>query len=106
MEADMTRNAQEPHLHDGPIAAGLGQVSAPPALAKKPGFVARYLDPASRLGEVLFGLIMVLSMTLTAEIAAGGHAPARELIFAAVGCNIAWGLIDAFMYLMDRRVSL
>ncbi|PYI79047.1 MAG: hypothetical protein DMF04_01220 [Verrucomicrobia bacterium] len=31
-------------------------------------FVPRYLDPASRLGEVLFGLIMVLIMTLTAGL--------------------------------------
>jgi hypothetical protein len=45
-------------------------------------FVPRYLDPASRLGEVLFGLIMVLTMTLTAglTIAEGkeGFFPANE----------------------------
>jgi hypothetical protein len=28
-------------------------------------FVARYLDPASRLGEILFGLIMTLTVTLS-----------------------------------------
>ena len=33
-------------------------------------FVARYLDPASRLGEILFGLIMNLTVTLSAELAA------------------------------------
>jgi len=104
MEAHMTRDAENPLLHEGPKPGSSPDGSNAPAT--KPGFVARYLDPASRMGEVLFGLIMVLSMTLTAEIAAGGHAPARELIIAAVGCNIAWGLIDAFMYLMDRRVAL
>jgi hypothetical protein len=30
-------------------------------------FVPKYLDPASRLGEILFGLIMVLTVTLTAD---------------------------------------
>jgi VIT1/CCC1 family predicted Fe2+/Mn2+ transporter len=67
------------------------------------GFIARYLDPASRLGEVLFGLIMVLSVTLTAELAAAKdhRAGARELIVAALGCNIAWGIIDAIMYIMN-----
>ncbi len=68
----------------------------------KKNFVHKYLDPASRLGEVLFGLIMVLSMTLTAELAAAhGRAAARELLLAAVGCNIAWGIIDAIMYVMN-----
>ena len=31
-------------------------------------FIARYLDPASRLGEILFGLIMVLTVMLTAGL--------------------------------------
>ena len=30
-------------------------------------FVPKYLDPASRLGEILFGLIMILTVTLTAD---------------------------------------
>ncbi len=30
-------------------------------------FTERHLDPASRLGEILFGLIMVLTVTLTAS---------------------------------------
>src|SRR6478672_8117321 len=66
------------------------------------GFVARYLDPASRLGEILFGLIMVLTITLTAGLTMDeGRSGVRQLLFAAIGCNIAWGIIDAVMYLMD-----
>jgi VIT1/CCC1 family predicted Fe2+/Mn2+ transporter len=65
-------------------------------------FVERYLDPASRLGEVLFGLIMVLGVTLTAGLtAADGPAGVRQLLVAALGCNIAWGIIDAIMYVMN-----
>jgi VIT1/CCC1 family predicted Fe2+/Mn2+ transporter len=65
-------------------------------------FVRRYLDPASRLGEILFGLIMVLTVTLTAGLTvAEGRTGVRQLLFAAIGCNIAWGIIDAVMYIMN-----
>jgi len=66
-------------------------------------FVHRYLDPASRLGEILFGLIMVLTITLAAGVTLmkEGRAGVRELLAAAIGCNIAWGIIDAVMYLMN-----
>lgn len=67
---------------------------------------ARYLDPASRLGEVLFGLIMVLSATLTAGLTATeGAAGARQLLRAALGCNVAWGIIDAIMYVMSSMTE-
>src|SRR6476619_7380357 len=65
-------------------------------------FVQRYLDPASRLGEILFGLIMVLTVTLTAGLTvAEGRAGVRQLLFTAIGCNFAWGIIDADMYIMN-----
>ena len=65
-------------------------------------FVRRYLDSASRLGEILFGLIMVLTVTLTAGLTVDeGRAGVRQLLFAAIGCNIAWGIIDAVMYIMN-----
>ena len=68
----------------------------------EPGFVARYLDPASRLGEVLFGLIMVLTITLSEGLTVSeGPEGVRQLLAAALGCNIAWGFIDAVMYLMN-----
>jgi hypothetical protein len=65
-------------------------------------FVARYLDPASRLGEILFGLIMTLTVTLSAGLAMDeGRAGVRQLLAAAIGCNLAWGIIDAVMYVMN-----
>src|ERR1700757_2202347 len=65
-------------------------------------FVPRYLDPASRLGEILFGLIMVLTITLSAGLtAAEGPAGVRQLLIAAIGCNVAWGIIGAGMYIMN-----
>ena len=65
-------------------------------------FVHRYLDPASRLGEILFGLIMVLTVTLSAGLTVDdGRAGVRQLLAAAIGCNLAWGIIDAVMYIMN-----
>jgi VIT1/CCC1 family predicted Fe2+/Mn2+ transporter len=62
-------------------------------------FLERHLDPAESLGEILFGLIMVLTFTLGASVAGGWE---RGLILAAVGCNVAWGIIDAALFLMSR----
>ncbi|HEY8157016.1 MAG TPA: VIT1/CCC1 transporter family protein [Myxococcota bacterium] len=62
-----------------------------------------HLDPGERLGELLFGLIMVLTFTLGAGIELGGDEDApRELLIAALGCNAAWGIIDAALYLLGR----
>jgi len=62
-----------------------------------------HLDPGERLGELLFGLIMVLTFTLGAGIELGGDPDAtRELLIAALGCNTAWGIIDAALYLIGR----
>src|SRR5262249_34825137 len=72
------------------------------ALPRRALFVQRHLDPASRLGEVLFGLIMVLSVTLTAGLsAAEGRAGVLQLLRAALGANLAWGIIDGIMYVMS-----
>jgi len=68
-------------------------------------FTQRHLDPASRLGEILFGLIMVLTVTLTASFTvADGKKGVRQLLLAAIGSNVAWGIIDASMYIMNTMV--
>jgi hypothetical protein len=74
--------------------------------ATSQGWFSRFLDnldPGDRLGELLFGLIMVLTFTLGAGIELGGNPNAtRELLLAALGCNTAWGIIDAALYLIGR----
>src|SRR5687767_2596067 len=68
------------------------------------GLLHRYLDPATSLAEILFGLIMTLTFTLGAGllIEDEGRAGARELLIAVIGCNIAWGIIDAALYLVGQ----
>lgn len=64
----------------------------------------KHLDPATSLGEVLFGLIMTLTFTLGAGliIEEEGREGARQLLIATIGCNIAWGIIDGALYLAGQ----
>ena len=64
----------------------------------------KYLDPATSMGEVLFGLIMTLTFTLGAGliIEEEGREGARQLLIATIGCNIAWGIIDGALYLAGQ----
>jgi hypothetical protein len=70
----------------------------------------RVLDPIERSSEVIFGLIMVLSFTGSISVASAGREEVRELLIGAIGCNVAWGIIDGVMYLLllviDRGRSL
>ena len=60
----------------------------------------RVLDPADRIAEALFGMIMVLTFTGSLSIAEAGRDDIRAMLIGALGCNIAWGIIDGVLYLM------
>lgn len=60
----------------------------------------RVLEPIERISEVLFGLIMVLTFTCSLSVAEVGRDDVRTMLVAALGCNLAWGIIDAVFYLM------
>jgi hypothetical protein len=61
---------------------------------------ARVLDPVNRISEVIFGLLMALSFTGSLNAATAGREEVRTMMLTALGCNLAWGLVDAVMYLM------
>lgn len=61
----------------------------------------RVLQPGERIAEALFGLIMVLTFTGSLSVADAGRDDVRMMLIGALGCNIAWGIIDAILYLMD-----
>jgi len=65
----------------------------------------RALEPIDRILEVLFGLIMVLTFTGSLSAAESGRAEIRAMLVGALGCNLAWGLIDAIMYLMTCLIE-
>jgi hypothetical protein len=69
-------------------------------------FVHRYLDPSESLLEILFGLIMALTMTAGARLLQErAEINSTELAVGLVGCNVAWGLIDAVFYLLGTQFN-
>ena len=60
----------------------------------------RLVEPNERISEVLFGLIMVLTFTGSLTVAEAGREDIRTMLIGALGCNLAWGIIDAVLYLM------
>jgi VIT1/CCC1 family predicted Fe2+/Mn2+ transporter len=74
-------------------ASVAGSASAGPG----PGPV---LSPVDRISEILFGLIMALTFTGTLSVATAERSEVREMLIGALGCNVAWGLVDAVMFLL------
>ena len=62
----------------------------------------RALEPIERISEVLFGLIMVLTATGTLSVVNAGKPEIKTMILGALGCNLAWGIIDGGLYLLGR----
>jgi len=62
-------------------------------------FIRRHLDPASRLGEVLFGLIMALG--IIGAVRLGREEADNHSLFVGIfGCNLAWAIVDGVMYVL------
>ena len=58
------------------------------------------LDLVDRVCELLFGLFMALTFVGAVSVAESGRAELRTMFISALGCNIAWGLVDAVMYVV------
>jgi len=66
---------------------------------------ASILDPVERVSEVVFGLLMAVTITGSVSVATAGREEVRTMMHAALGCNLAWGLADAVMYLIQRTTE-
>ena len=75
-----------------------------PKAAAAPKGDGTILDPVERLSEILFGLIMALTFTGSIHAAQAGREDLRLILFGAIGCNVAWGIVDAVMYLLAEYV--
>jgi VIT1/CCC1 family predicted Fe2+/Mn2+ transporter len=61
----------------------------------------RVLDPIDRVSEVIFGVLM--AMTFIGAVNVGtDHLEVRTALAAALGCNVAWGLVDGIMYVVAQ----
>jgi hypothetical protein len=58
------------------------------------------LSPVDRVSESLFGLFMALTFVGAISVTEAGRDDIRAVLAAALGCNLAWGLVDAVMYLV------
>jgi len=63
------------------------------------------LSPIDRLTELLYGIVLVLTFTGALRVAAQGGDDVVSTLWAAVGCSLAWGLVDASMYVFSSLAS-
>jgi hypothetical protein len=66
---------------------------------------ARVLDPLDRVSEILFGLLMALSITGAVDVATADERVFVGLFVTALGCNLAWGGVDAVFYVVGQIVD-
>jgi hypothetical protein len=60
------------------------------------------LDPMERISETLFGLIMALTFICSLGVATGTSINIQTMLIGALGCNLAWGIVDGGLYLLAR----
>lgn len=68
-----------------------------------PGPLVRgVLSPYDRASEVLFGLIMALTLTGALSVTGATEQETRALFVSTLACNVAWGFVDAVMYVLNE----
>ena len=60
----------------------------------------KILNTVDRVSEICFGLFMALTLIGAVKAVNAGEEAGHKFFFAALGCNLAWGLADAVMYLV------
>lgn len=70
-----------------------------------PDPVRSVLEPIDRLSEVIFGLLMALSFTGTMSVAVEEGDKVGTVLLAALGCNLAWGIVDGVMFALTTAVE-
>jgi len=71
-----------------------------PALGDSAQARTSVLDVVDRVSEMCFGLYMALTFVGAVSSATAGPNAAQTMLRAAIGCNLAWGLVDAIMFLV------
>lgn len=93
-----------PSSEPGSNLAG-GRQPKDPLIASKKQVLkqdTRLIDPVDRISEILFGLIMALTFTCTISVMDTDRDEVRDMLVGAIGCNIAWGLVDAIMFILGE----
>jgi hypothetical protein len=89
------------------MSAIRSSVRARSRAAPRRSILGRWLDPIDGLAEVIYTVLIVLTFTLAygaLRIGDGSQSLSamhvNELLLGALGCAIAWGLIDGVMYVL------
>jgi hypothetical protein len=61
------------------------------------------LTPYERCSELVTGLILTLSVAGSVSVTTGDGDGRSALLLAILGCNAAWGAVDAALYLLSQR---
>jgi len=86
---------------DIPAPPGMGgSTGGNTASAPEPKPDNHLLSPIDRVSEILFGLIMALTFTCTFEVAKADRTEVKDMLYAALGCNIVWGLVDGIFFIL------
>jgi hypothetical protein len=71
-----------------------------PARQDEPEKSRSILNTVDRVSELCFGLFMALTFVGAVKAVSAGDEVGRKMFISALGCNLAWGLADAVMYLV------
>lgn len=64
-----------------------------------------WINTEDRISEVLYGLITALTFTCSISITKSDKTSVHDMLFGALSCNTAWGLIDAVMFLLMTKTD-
>jgi len=73
-------------------------------LVPGPLILHRHFAPEDRMAEVICGLVMVLSFT-AATASIFENTTSHALLFAILGCNISWGIVDGVTYILGNLLN-
>jgi VIT1/CCC1 family predicted Fe2+/Mn2+ transporter len=65
----------------------------------------RLLSVGDRLAEVVAGIIITLSFTASLSIATAGEAEVQTALYGALGCGVAWGIVDGVLYVLSSMAT-
>lgn len=72
---------------------------------REEGEARSILEPIDRMSEIIFGLLMALSFTGTMSASVAGGEKVASVLIAALSCNVAWGIVDAVMFVLASVIE-
>lgn len=65
----------------------------------------KILSPMDRLTELMSGVIMTVTLTAYLRVSTHGEVSSAILVSSAIGCNLAWGLIDGTFFWLNSAFT-